>query len=118
MGIAYFFQFLDKMVLSQATLFNLRQDLVRAPRYRTHGFLNNNLTLLGSNWVALLLDLRRVLFWLLLLELAKFLLDRSTSYRQVSVDYNVSHQPTTLRTHTETRQLPLGRHIDVSRCLH
>lgn len=28
MGIAYFLQFLDKLALSQATLFNLRQDLV------------------------------------------------------------------------------------------
>lgn len=28
MGVAYFLQFLDKLVLSQATLFNLRQDLV------------------------------------------------------------------------------------------
>ena len=28
MGIAYFLQFLDKLALSQATLFGLRQDLV------------------------------------------------------------------------------------------
>lgn len=28
MGIAYFLQFLDKLALSQATLFNLREDLV------------------------------------------------------------------------------------------
>jgi hypothetical protein len=28
MGVAYFLQFLDKLALSQATLFNLRQDLV------------------------------------------------------------------------------------------
>lgn len=28
MGVAYFLQFLDKLCLSQATLFNLRQDLV------------------------------------------------------------------------------------------
>jgi hypothetical protein len=30
MGCAYFLQFLDKLALSQATLFNLRQDLVWA----------------------------------------------------------------------------------------
>lgn len=30
MGVAYFLQFLDKLALSQATLFNLRQDLVFA----------------------------------------------------------------------------------------
>lgn len=29
MGFAYFLQFLDKLVLSQATLFNLQEDLVR-----------------------------------------------------------------------------------------
>ncbi|KAL2706092.1 hypothetical protein AAEP93_001342 [Penicillium crustosum] len=28
MGIAYFLQFLDKLALSQATLFNLREDLL------------------------------------------------------------------------------------------
>jgi hypothetical protein len=28
MGAAYFLQFLDKLALSQATLFNLREDLV------------------------------------------------------------------------------------------
>lgn len=28
MGFAYFLQFLDKLALSQATLFNLREDLV------------------------------------------------------------------------------------------
>lgn len=28
MGCAYFLQFLDKLALSQATLFNLREDLV------------------------------------------------------------------------------------------
>ena len=31
MGIAYFLQFLDKLALSQATLFNLREDLVFIP---------------------------------------------------------------------------------------
>lgn len=31
MGTAYFLQFLDKLALSQATLFNLRQDLVERP---------------------------------------------------------------------------------------
>ncbi|KAJ5978483.1 hypothetical protein N7501_001825 [Penicillium viridicatum] len=31
MGIAYFLQFLDKLALSQATLFNLREDLVSIP---------------------------------------------------------------------------------------
>lgn len=31
MGIAYFLQFLDKLALSQATLFNLREDLVFTP---------------------------------------------------------------------------------------
>lgn len=31
MGVAYFLQFLDKLALSQATLFNLREDLVFAP---------------------------------------------------------------------------------------
>lgn len=30
MGFAYFLQFLDKLALSQATLFNLREDLVAA----------------------------------------------------------------------------------------
>lgn len=28
MGVAYFLQFLDKLALSQATLFGIRQDLV------------------------------------------------------------------------------------------
>lgn len=31
MGVAYFLQFLDKLALSQATLFNLREDLVCIP---------------------------------------------------------------------------------------
>jgi len=29
MGFAYFWQFLDKLILSQTTLFGLREDLVR-----------------------------------------------------------------------------------------
>lgn len=32
MGAAYFLQFLDKLALSQATLFNLREDLVFIPK--------------------------------------------------------------------------------------
>lgn len=34
MGVAYFLQFLDKLALSQATLFNLREDLVFTPIQR------------------------------------------------------------------------------------
>lgn len=39
MGFAYFLQFLDKLALSQATLFNLREDLVGP--HRTVCFSSN-----------------------------------------------------------------------------
>lgn len=31
MGVCYMMQFMDKLALSQATMFNLREDLVRWP---------------------------------------------------------------------------------------
>lgn len=47
MGVAYFLQFLDKLALSQATLFNLRQDLVGHPHQyfietHIHGLTGGN----------------------------------------------------------------------------
>lgn len=50
MGFAYFLQFLDKLALSQATLFNLREDLVSP--HRTFILLKSDplQNLQGSNY--------------------------------------------------------------------
>lgn len=40
MGFAYFLQFLDKLALSQATLFNLREDLVPYTARHTHSLFS------------------------------------------------------------------------------
>lgn len=49
MGTAYFLQFLDKLALSQATLFNLRQDLVERPPYFMCSKTDRNRTSMARN---------------------------------------------------------------------
>lgn len=44
MCFAYFLQFVDKLILSQATLFNLREDLVSLPRSPFSSLSNMNRT--------------------------------------------------------------------------
>lgn len=69
MGGAYFLQFLDKLVLSQATLFNLREDLVCClVNPSQHHVLKASEP--GTSRISVLVDLCYLLLWIPLLELA------------------------------------------------
>lgn len=79
MGFAYFLQFLDKLALSQATLFNLREDLVAT----SINAAEMELTQTEHARLAILLDIGYLLSWLSILELPEFLCDRPAANWEV-----------------------------------
>lgn len=96
MGGAYFLQFLDKFILGQAALFNLREDLVRVSlRLRNEALADR--TKIEPAWIGVRLDLVHFLFWVSHLALAEFIRDRAPPYCEISICY----------------RLPLGRRRDV-----
>lgn len=87
MGFAYFLQFLDKLALSQATLFNLREDLVTAlSPLAKDAFLTRT----AHARLAILLDLGDLLSGLSILELPKFLCDCAAAHWKIPGDFSVS----------------------------
>lgn len=116
MGAAYFLQFLDKLSLSQATLFNLRQDLVKHPLFLIYPKTDR----IEPSWLAIFLDIGDLLLWILLLELAKFLRDCSHAYWEIFVSccVRLPLYYRSYRKHPLTRQLFLGWYFNVPCCMH
>lgn len=112
MCFAYFLQFVDKLILSQATLFNLREDLVRSPAlYQPFSCL------IGIELARkpVLVDIGHLLLWLPRMELAQFVSPRPTPNWKVPWNYNVCF-PYALYQRVRLREkLPLGRYSDVPR---
>lgn len=88
MGACYMMQYMDKYVLSQATLFNLREDLVCSSLNAWKG--SPCLPDPEPQRRRICLDIGRVLFWISRLELAEFLSHRPTAYWKVPQCLGVS----------------------------
>lgn len=81
MGACYMMQYMDKYVLSQATLFDLREDLVCPSLNAWKG--SPCLLDTEPQRRRICLDIGRVLFWIPRLELAEFLSHRPTAHWKV-----------------------------------
>lgn len=81
MGVCYMLQYMDKLALSQATLFNLQEDLVGPTVKKMYSGMANNIIFLAieSQRDGVQLVLGCLLFRILRLELAKLILDRTTT---------------------------------------
>lgn len=74
-------QYMDKLALSQATLFNLREDLVRSPVTRQTLYSADLLS--EPPGLGLLVDVGRLLLWIPCMELAQQLPDGSPAAGEV-----------------------------------
>lgn len=86
MCFAYFLQFVDKMVLSQTTLFGLREDLVSMPGCMQQLPLTTHI---ASGRRPVRMELGHILFRLPRLELAELVSACPASNWQVSGDHSV-----------------------------
>lgn len=96
MGICYMMQYMDKLALSQATLFNIREDLVRCTAherrnaiYRLTALLFIYLFFLGSQRTRVYLDIRYLLLRISRMESHQLLPHRASSTGQVCDDFGV-----------------------------
>lgn len=95
MGFCYMMQYMDKLALSEAALFGLRQDLVRDMPIRRIGTDETE-----PPWITIQLDLSNLLLWIPRMELAELVPDRAPTAGEVC----------------QREHLPLGRILDVSCC--
>lgn len=93
MGVCYMMQYMDKLALSQATLFNLRQDLV-CPLFCCD---RSVLIRTASRRHRIHLDVCNLLFRIFRLELAQFLPHRTLTDCQVHQRLSVRY-PSFLRS--------------------
>ena len=95
MGFCYMMQYMDKLALSEAALFGLRQDLVREMPIRPTAADDAE-----PPRIRIQLDVCNLLLWLSRMELAKLVPDRAPTAREIR----------------QRKHLPLGWILDVPCC--
>ena len=99
MGFCYMLQYMDKLALSQATLFNIRADLVwqsfSSPLVMDRTHPNGCWYDVAPPWHAIFVDIRYILFWVPGLELADIVPDCPVAVGKIfgcfSVCFSFSH---------------------------